>query len=85
MVVDRDRQLLLGGFLPDDVLIEKFLYFQRLGNLVGDPAGGSDLVVFQNRVADGDALVADVRPRIVAGGRDQLSDYVLALVAKGTA
>ena len=44
----------------------------------------STLSSSKNRVADGDALVADVSPGIVAGGRDQLSDYVLALMAKGT-
>ncbi len=84
VVVDRHRQFLLGGFLADHVLIQKLLYFQRLGDLVGSSGGRLDLVVLQNRVADRDALVADVRARIVAGGRDQLSDYVLALMAKRT-
>ena len=43
-----------------------------------------DLVVFQNRVADRDALVANVGTGIIAGGGDQLSDYVLTLVAERT-
>ena len=85
VVVDRHRQLLLGGFLADHVLIEEFLHFQRFGDLVGSSRGRFDLVVFQDRVADRDALVADVCARIVAGGGDQLSDYVLALMAKRTA
>ena len=41
-------------------------------------------VVFENRVADGDALVADVSAGVIAGGGDQLSDYVLAFMAKRT-
>jgi hypothetical protein len=85
VVVNRDRELLLGGILPDDVLIEKFLHFERFGNFVRRPGGSLNLVVFQDGIANGDALVADVRPRIVAGRRDQLADYVLALMAKGTA
>ena len=41
------------------------------------------LVVFQNGVAYGDALIADVGSRIVAErGRDQLSDDILALMTK---
>ena len=35
----------------------------------------------QNR----DALIADVSSRIIAGVRDQLADYLLALVAERTA
>jgi hypothetical protein len=35
VVVDGDGQLFLGGLLADDVLIEEFLYFERLGNFVG--------------------------------------------------
>ena len=85
VVVDRYRQLLLGGVLPDHVLIQKFLYFQRLGNLVGRARGGFDLIVFQDRIADRDALVANVGTRIIAGRGDQLADYILALVAKRTA
>jgi hypothetical protein len=35
VVVNRHRQLLLGGLLPDDVLVQMLLYFQGLGELVG--------------------------------------------------
>jgi hypothetical protein len=42
-------------------------------------------VVFENRVANGNALVADVSTWIVARGGDQLSDGVLTLMAKRTA
>jgi len=41
-------------------------------------------VVFQNRVAYGDALVTNIRPRIVTWGRDEFPDYILALMAKRT-
>ena len=84
VVVDGHRQLLLGGFLPDHVLIQELLYFQGLRDLVRGSGGRLDLVVLQNRVADRDALVADVGAGIVAGGGDELSDYVLTLVAKRT-
>ena len=46
VVVDRHRQLLLGGILPDHVLIQKLLHFQRLRDLVGGSRGRLDLVVF---------------------------------------
>ena len=82
VVIDRHRQLLLGGFLPDHVLIQKFLHFQGLRNLVGNARGRLDFVVLQNRVAYGDALVTDIGAGIVAGGGDEFADYVLALMTK---
>ena len=61
VVVNRDRQLLLGLFLPDDVLVEESFHFLRLGQLVGNAGLGSGAaVVFENGVADRDALVANV-------------------------
>jgi hypothetical protein len=84
VVVHRDRQFLFGGFLPDDVLIQKLFDFEGLRDLVRSAGGRFDLVVLQNGVADCDALVADVGARIVAGGGDEFSDYVLALMAKRT-
>jgi hypothetical protein len=45
----------------------------------------SAAVVFEDGVADGDALVADVRARIVAGRRDQLGDGVLRFMAERAA
>jgi len=35
MVVDRDRQLLLGLLLADDVLVQESFDLGRLGKLVG--------------------------------------------------
>ncbi len=40
VVVNRDRQLLLGLLLPDDVFVEEGFHFLRLGQLVGSGAGG---------------------------------------------
>jgi hypothetical protein len=45
MVVDGHGELLLGGVLTDDVLVQMLLYFQRLRNLMGEAGRFSDLVV----------------------------------------
>jgi hypothetical protein len=84
VVVDCDGKLLLGCLLPDDVLIQELLYFQRFRNFVGSSRRGLGFVVFENRIANCDAFIADVSPRVVAGGGDELSDYFLTLMAKGT-
>ena len=84
VVVDRYRELLLGGFLPDHVLVEVFLQFQRLRQLMGRAVRLILAVVFKDRIADGDAFIANVGSRIIAGGGDQLTYDVLTLVAKGT-
>ena len=86
VVVDRDRQLLLRLLLPDDVFIEEGLDLLRLGQLVGRRGLRSrGAVVFQDRVADCDALVANVGARIVAGRRDQFGYGILRLMAERTA
>src|SRR5216684_3866701 len=86
MVIDGDRQLLLGLLLPDDVFVEEGLHFERLGQLVGDGSRRSrGAVVFEDRVADRHALVADVCPGIVARRRNQFRNRVLRLVAERTA
>ena len=41
-------------------------------------------IVFENRIADRDALVTNIRLGIVGGRGDQLPDYILAFVAEGT-
>jgi hypothetical protein len=66
-------------------LIEEFLDLKRFGDLVGRSGRGLDLVVFEDGIADGDALIADIRPRVVAGRGDELTDNVLALMAKRAA
>ena len=81
VVVDRDRQGALGGLLPDHVLLEEREDLARLGQVeVGDDAGGGlGHALFDDLVAQLDALVADVDAR----PRDQLLDLLLALSAEG--
>ena len=82
VVVDRDRELLLGLFLADDVLVEELLDFLR--HRQGRPGAAARLepvVVGDDVVADLDALIADEDRR----ARDQLADVVLVLVAEGAA
>ena len=67
MVVNRNRQLLLGLFLADDVFIEKRLDFLWLGKLIG--SGGCRrrrTVVFKYGITNGHALVANISARVVA-------------------
>jgi hypothetical protein len=45
MVVDGDRELLLGSVLPNHVLVKELLDFERLGDLIWTAAGGLGLVV----------------------------------------
>jgi hypothetical protein len=67
VVVHGYGKLLLGGFLPDDVLIQEFLDFQRLGQFVGTRGGSFRAVVFQDGIADRYTFITDVRPWIIAG------------------
>ena len=86
VVVDRHRQLLLRLVLTDHVLVQKCLDLLRLGQ-VGRSCTGLCLgaVVFENRVADGNALIADISSRIVRWRRDQLGNGILRLVAERAA
>jgi len=84
MVVDSYRQLLLNCLLPNYILVKKLFYFERLGNLVRSAGRSFYLVVFENRIANGNALVANIRTRVITRGRDELSDYVLTFMTKRT-
>jgi hypothetical protein len=42
-------------------------------------------IVLNDRVAYRNAFVADIRSGIIAGGRNEFANYVLALVAERTA
>ena len=78
VVVDRDRQLLLGVVLPDHVVVEVGLDLDRLGQLgETDLLGGRELL-FDDLVTEIDALVTDVN----AGPCDQLLDLLLGLAAE---
>ena len=85
VVVNRNRQLLLGGILTDYVLIQIFLQFQRTRQLAGRAVALLVPIVFNDRVANRNALVTNVSPRVIARGRDELTDDVLAFVAERTA
>src|SRR5579863_7036617 len=86
VVVNGDGELLLGLLLADDVFVEESFDFGGLGKLIGSSCGRSGgAVVFENRVADGDALVADVGPGVVTRGGDQLGYGVLRFVAERAA
>jgi hypothetical protein len=81
VVVDRDRQEPLGPLLADHVLVQDVLDLRR-GRDLGDGLGDLTLLVLrQDLVAEGDALVADVHGR--AG--DELPDRVLGLPAERAA
>ena len=83
MVIDRNRQLFLCLLLPDHILIQEGLDLLRLGQLIGCRGLRSrGAIVFQDRVANCDALVADIGPRIVAGRRDQFGYGILRLMAE---
>src|SRR5207302_2460297 len=83
VVVDLDRQHLLGAILPDHVLVEGRA--DRLG--VGDEAGlllllaRGTIVVLEDLLAEVDALVADEDAR----PRDELAYLVLTLAAERAA
>ena len=81
MVVDRDGQRLLGLVLPDHVLVQHHLDLERGGDL-RDRLGDLPLLVLcQDLVAEGDALVADVD----RGPGDELPHRVLGLPAERAA
>src|SRR4029077_5839983 len=83
VVVDCNRQLLLGLFLPDHILVQERLYLLGLGKLVRSGGlRGRGSVILEDRVADRHALVANVGPWVVAGRRDQFRYRVLRLVAE---
>ena len=79
VVVDRDRQNLFGAFLADDVVVQDFLDFDRLRQLVAGPFGPVLEFFADDVVAELDALVADEH----GGPGDELADLVLTLAAKG--
>src|SRR5439155_4188478 len=83
VVVDGDRQDLLGPLLADDVLVEGELDLAGVGEL-GDRRLGLrrlEHLLFDDLLAEVDALVADVDA--LAG--DELPDLLLALAAEGAA
>ena len=81
VVVDRDRELLLGQLLADDVLVEELLDLGRRGQRRARAAAVEAVVVRDDVVADLDAFIADEDRR----ARDQLADVVLIFIAERAA
>src|SRR5439155_9443382 len=79
VVVHRDRELLFGPLLADDVLVEELLDFLRRRQRRPRAPIFEPVVVGDDVVADLDALVADEDGRT----RNQLPDVVLVLVTEG--
>src|SRR4051794_9309323 len=78
VVVDRDREDLLRLLLPDDVVVQVLVDLARLGQVVEADLGALRELLFDDLVAEVDALVADVD----AWTRDELLDLLLALSAE---
>ena len=83
VVVDGDREDLLGLLLADDVLVERSLDLRRVRELGGLRLGARRLehLLLDDLLAEVDALVADVD----ALARDELADLLLALAAEAAA
>ncbi|CAB4965434.1 unannotated protein [freshwater metagenome] len=79
MVVDRHRQRLLRGVLADDVLVEEFEDLPWLGEVAPLNIGRLVEFLFDDLVAQVDALVADVHTRT----GNELLDLLLALPTEG--
>ena len=75
MVVDGDREDLLGVLLPDDVVVEEVEDLPRLGKVLEAQLRRFVALLGDDVVAQVDALVADVDPRT----GDQLLDLLLRL------
>src|SRR6201999_4178889 len=80
VVVDRDREGLLRGVLPDDVGVEELVDLFRLWQVVPLELRGLGELLLDDLVAQIDALVADID----AGAGNELLDLLLRLAAERT-
>jgi hypothetical protein len=78
VVVDGDRERLLGGLLADHVLLQDLVNLARLGQVLEFDRSWRGQLLVDDLVAEIDALVADVD----AGTCDQLLDLALRLAAE---
>jgi hypothetical protein len=80
MVVDRDREDLLGRVLPDHIIVEHLADFGRRGDAVASLDERRLRFLADDVVAQLDAFVADEN----GWARDQLPDLVLRFAAVRT-
>jgi hypothetical protein len=80
VIVDRDRQHLLGVILADHIIIENLADFLRRGNAVARLDQRGFVLLADDVHAEFDAFVADEDRR----SRDQLADFVLAFSTERT-
>src|SRR5689334_15626988 len=80
VVVDRDRELLLGLLLADHIFVQELLDFDRHRQR-GARTAIEFVVVRDDVVADLDAFIADEYRR----SRNELADVVLVLVTERAA
>ena len=78
VVVDGDREDLLGLVLADHVVVEEGADLARVGQVLEAELAGVGEVFLDDLVAEVDALVADVD----AGTGDELLDLLLRLAAE---
>ena len=78
MVVDRYRENALGLFLTNDVIVQELKNFDRLRKFFKRKLPGFGKLLFDDLVAQVDALVADVN----TWTGDQFLDLLLGLPAK---
>src|SRR5262249_29675370 len=78
LIMDRDREHLLGVILTDDIVVKNFAYFLRGRNAVARLHHRGLVLLVDDVHAQFDALVADEHGR--AG--DELAHLVLALAAE---
>src|SRR6185295_15255176 len=81
MLINRDRQALLGFILSDHVLIQKVFDLSRLGQRRTSRYRFSLLIVGNDLIADVNALITDID----GGAGNEFLDFVLGLAAEGTA
>jgi hypothetical protein len=83
VIVNRDGEFFLGAVLADDIAIEELLDLRRAGKPARGSGGLLALFILENRLADADAFIANVRPRIVRGLTNELLHLLLSLMAEG--
>ena len=79
VVVDRDREHLLGVALADHIIVEDLEDLRRRGHAVARLHEGGLVLLADDLHAQFDAFIADEHRR----ARNQLADLVLALAAEG--